>query len=123
MEALISGCTQSQVRSGELINNASLSVAQRLNIAIDVATAMDYLHHQCHIGIVHYDLKPSNVLLDSDLSAHVSDFGLSKFLTVKASGTESSSIGIRGTIGYVAPGKTNQLCLFVSTIEFARLQH
>ncbi|OWM73714.1 hypothetical protein CDL15_Pgr026818 [Punica granatum] len=84
-------------------NNMRLSVIQRLGIAIDVATAVDYLHHQCHSGIIHSDLKPSNVLLDSDFSAHVSDFGLAKFLAVKASGTQSSSIGIRGTVGYVAP--------------------
>ncbi|PKI62117.1 hypothetical protein CRG98_017490 [Punica granatum] len=84
-------------------DNTRLSVTQRLNVAVDVATAVVYLHHQCQTPIVHSDLKPSNVLLDGDFSAHVSDFGLSKFLKVKASGTQSSSIGIRGTIGYVAP--------------------
>ncbi|XP_031395213.1 probable LRR receptor-like serine/threonine-protein kinase At3g47570 isoform X2 [Punica granatum] len=84
-------------------DNTRLSMTERLNIAIDVAMAVDYLHHQCQTPIVHSDLKPSNVLLDGDFSAHVSDFGLSKFLKVKASRTQSSSIGIRGTIGYVAP--------------------
>ncbi|OWM88983.1 probable LRR receptor-like serine/threonine-protein kinase At3g47570 [Punica granatum] len=84
-------------------DSTALGLLQRLNIAIDVATALDYLHHCCHNPIVHCDLKPSNVLLDSDFSAHVSDFGLAKFLMAKASGTQSSSIGVRGTIGYVAP--------------------
>ncbi|XP_031395614.1 probable LRR receptor-like serine/threonine-protein kinase At3g47570 [Punica granatum] len=88
---------------GRAEDNTRLSVTQRLNVAIDVATAVDYLHHQCQTPIVHSDLKPSNILLDSDFSAHASDFGLSKFLKVKASGTQSGSIGIRGTIGYVAP--------------------
>ncbi|OWM82334.1 hypothetical protein CDL15_Pgr001908 [Punica granatum] len=84
-------------------NNTRLSVTQRMNVAIDVAAAVHYLHHQCQTPIVHSDLKPSNVLLDSDFSAHVSDFGLAKFLAVRASGTQSSSIGARGTIGYVPP--------------------
>ncbi|XP_061997000.1 probable LRR receptor-like serine/threonine-protein kinase At3g47570 [Rosa rugosa] len=83
-----------------------LSLIQRLNIAIDVASALDYLHNHCETPIVHCDLKPSNVLLDGDLTGHVSDFGLSRFLsepTRSVSGNQSSSIGIRGSVGYVAP--------------------
>ncbi|KAI6698255.1 hypothetical protein NL676_018374 [Syzygium grande] len=80
-----------------------LNMVQRLDIAIDVAAALDYLHHQCHAPIAHCDLKPSNVLLDDDLRAHVSDFGLAKFLLSRASQMQTSSIGIRGTVGYVAP--------------------
>ncbi|PKI62109.1 hypothetical protein CRG98_017482 [Punica granatum] len=84
----------------------TLGVLQRLNIAIDVGNALEYLHHNGQTPIVHCDLKTSNVLLDSEFTAHVSDFGLAKFLMGdQASGrTENSSIGIRGTIGYVAPG-------------------
>ncbi|XP_073109556.1 probable LRR receptor-like serine/threonine-protein kinase At3g47570 [Elaeis guineensis] len=51
----------------------SLSLIQRLNIAIDVASALEYLHHLGSTPIVHCDLKPSNVLLDNDLTAHVGD--------------------------------------------------
>ncbi|KAM5555358.1 hypothetical protein ABKV19_023322 [Rosa sericea] len=83
-----------------------LSLIQRLNIAIDVASALDYLHNHCETPIVHCDLKPSNVLLDGDLTGHVSDFGLSRFLSEPSrsvSGNQSSSIGIRGSIGYAAP--------------------
>uniref|UniRef100_A0A2N9I0Y6 Protein kinase domain-containing protein n=1 Tax=Fagus sylvatica TaxID=28930 RepID=A0A2N9I0Y6_FAGSY len=58
----------------------SLSLLQRLNIAIDVANALDYLHHQCHTPIVHCNLKPSNVLLDDEMIEHVGDFGLARFL-------------------------------------------
>ncbi|XP_030440041.2 probable LRR receptor-like serine/threonine-protein kinase At3g47570 [Syzygium oleosum] len=74
----------------------------RINIAIDVASALDYLHHQCHIPIVHCDLKPSNILLDAEMVAHVGDFGLAKFL-LKSSLDTMSSMGLRGTIGYAPP--------------------
>ncbi|XP_050387347.1 probable LRR receptor-like serine/threonine-protein kinase At3g47570 [Argentina anserina] len=84
----------------------SLSLVQRLNIAIDVACALNYLHNHCETPIVHCDLKPSNVLLNSNLTGHVSDFGLSKFLSVPTTsvgGNQSCSIGIRGSVGYAAP--------------------
>uniref|UniRef100_A0A0E0J1Y6 Receptor kinase-like protein Xa21 n=1 Tax=Oryza nivara TaxID=4536 RepID=A0A0E0J1Y6_ORYNI len=83
-----------------------LTLIQRLNIAVDVADALDYLHNNCDPPIVHCDLKPSNILLDEDLVAHVGDFGLAKILA-DSEGEQpinsKSSIGIRGTIGYVAP--------------------
>ncbi|XP_056848926.1 probable LRR receptor-like serine/threonine-protein kinase At3g47570 [Raphanus sativus] len=53
-----------------------LKLSERLNIAIDVASVLDYIHSHCHDPVAHCDLKPSNVLLDNDLTAHVSDFGL-----------------------------------------------
>lgn len=83
-----------------------LSLPQRLNIAIDVASALDYLHHHCHKPIVHCDLKPSNILLDNDMTAHVGDFGLARFIPEAAGRShpsQSSSIGLKGTIGYAAP--------------------
>ncbi|CAL5322673.1 unnamed protein product [Camellia sinensis] len=84
-----------------------LNLLQRLNIIIDVACALNYLHNQVQTPIVHCDLKPSNVLLDKDMIGHVGDFGLAKFLldyaTHDLSTNERSSIGIRGTIGYTAP--------------------
>ncbi|XP_010250245.1 PREDICTED: probable LRR receptor-like serine/threonine-protein kinase At3g47570 [Nelumbo nucifera] len=83
-----------------------LSILQRLNIAIDVASALDYIHHHCEIPIIHCDLKPSNVLLDENLTAHVGDFGLSRFLLEagsRSSSSQASSVGIKGTIGYSAP--------------------
>ncbi|KAF8010411.1 hypothetical protein BT93_J1132 [Corymbia citriodora subsp. variegata] len=84
-----------------------LNLRQRLGIAIDVASAIEYLHHHCHTNIVHGDLKPSNVLLDHDMVARVCDFGLARFLHGKpnldASQCQASSSGLKGTIGYVAP--------------------
>ncbi|MCL7025557.1 hypothetical protein MKW94_019255 [Papaver nudicaule] len=83
----------------------NLSLLQRLNIAIDVASAVDYLHHHCLIPIVHRDLKPSNILLDNDMNAHVGDFGLAKFLPdiSNSSGQMSSTAMVKGSIGYIAP--------------------
>ncbi|KAH6836951.1 hypothetical protein C2S53_013427 [Perilla frutescens var. hirtella] len=84
----------------------TLSVIERLNIAIDVASAVDYLHNYSHTPIIHCDLKPSNILLDEDLMAHVGDFGLAKFLLQSTSGTlqnNSISVQLRGSIGYIPP--------------------
>ncbi|XP_057489798.1 probable LRR receptor-like serine/threonine-protein kinase At3g47570 [Actinidia eriantha] len=87
---------------GETLQSKSLNVVQRLSIAIDVASALEYLHHHCHVPIVHCDLKPSNVLLDDDMTAHVGDFGLASFL-IDTSNRQDLSLGLKGSIGYVAP--------------------
>ncbi|XP_043694517.1 probable LRR receptor-like serine/threonine-protein kinase At3g47570 [Telopea speciosissima] len=87
-------------------HSRSLSRLQRLNIAIDVASALDYLHYHCYATIVHCDLKPSNILLDSDMTAHVNDFGLARLLLEtydNSSQAQTSTIGIKGSIGYAAP--------------------
>ncbi|XWS28703.1 hypothetical protein CRYUN_Cryun25bG0094200 [Craigia yunnanensis] len=55
-----------------------LNFVHGLNISIDVASALDYLHHHCKVPVVHCDLKPSNILLDHDMVAHVGDFGLAR---------------------------------------------
>ncbi|WOL20650.1 receptor-like protein kinase [Canna indica] len=85
----------------------NLSFLQILNIAIDVASALDYLHNYSGAPIVHCDLKPSNVLLDNDMVAHLCDFGSAKFLKETATGDfpkEASNIsGLKGSIGYIAP--------------------
>ncbi|XVF68976.1 hypothetical protein PTKIN_Ptkin11bG0044300 [Pterospermum kingtungense] len=83
-----------------------LSFRQRLNIAIDVALALDYLHHRCDVPVVHCDLKPSNILLDDDMVAHVGDFGVARFFPKSMnnySGNSTSTHGIKGTVGYAAP--------------------
>ncbi|CAI0442194.1 unnamed protein product [Linum tenue] len=57
-----------------------LTLAQRLDIAVDVGSALHYLHDHCETTIVHCDLKPSNVLLDADMVGRVSDFGQARLL-------------------------------------------
>ncbi|XXG39574.1 hypothetical protein AAC387_Pa01g0504 [Persea americana] len=84
----------------------NLSLNQRLSIAIDVAYALDYLHNHQGTPIAHCDLKPTNILLDNDLVAHVGDFGLAKILfetNNNSSRTDISSIAIKGSVGYIAP--------------------
>ncbi|XP_022938561.1 probable LRR receptor-like serine/threonine-protein kinase At3g47570 isoform X1 [Cucurbita moschata] len=83
-----------------------LNIMQRLDIAIDVASALDYLHNGSPMPIAHCDLKPSNILLDANMTGHVGDFGLAKFMAGASSqnrSTETESIGFRGTIGYAPP--------------------
>uniref|UniRef100_A0A2C9V2X6 non-specific serine/threonine protein kinase n=1 Tax=Manihot esculenta TaxID=3983 RepID=A0A2C9V2X6_MANES len=72
-------------------NGFGLNLMERLNVAIDVASAVDYLHHDSEVPVVHCDLKPSNILLDEDLTAKVGDFGLARLLMEKAGDQTSIS--------------------------------
>ena len=87
-----------------------LSFIQRLNIATDVAYALEYLHLHCHTLIVHYDVKPSNVLLNEDMVAQVGGFGLAKFvfetshnLSKNQSMPDCLSGVLKGSAGYIPP--------------------
>ncbi|MBA0621095.1 hypothetical protein Godav_006746 [Gossypium davidsonii] len=69
-------------------------------IASDVAHALAYLHDQCNPKVLHRDVKPSNILLDDDCNAYLSDFGLSRLL---GNSETHATTGVAGTFGYVAP--------------------
>ncbi|MED6158707.1 hypothetical protein PIB30_035247 [Stylosanthes scabra] len=76
------------------------SWSQRMQIALETARGILYLHEECSTQIIHCDIKPQNVLLDESFTAKISDFGLAKLLKI---GQSRTNTGIRGTKGYVAP--------------------
>ncbi|XP_066332040.1 receptor kinase-like protein Xa21 isoform X2 [Miscanthus floridulus] len=93
-----------QKHGGVGVAPKGLGLAQRISICVDVADALAYLHHDCGRPIVHCDLKPTNILLDDDMNAHLGDFGIAS-LVVDSTGQSgcSSSLAVTGTIGYIAP--------------------
>ncbi|CAI8598586.1 unnamed protein product [Vicia faba] len=103
MQFMPNGNLEMNLYPEDIESGSLLTLLQRLNIAIDVASAMDYLHHDCDPPIVHCDLKPANVLLDEDMVAHVADFGLARFLSQNPSEKHSITLELKGSIGYIAP--------------------
>ncbi|XP_021298320.1 probable LRR receptor-like serine/threonine-protein kinase At3g47570 [Herrania umbratica] len=81
-------------------HNYFLDIFQRINIMIDVASALEYLHLGHPMPVIHCDLKPGNVLLDQDMVAHVGDFGIAKLLGEEESMKQTITLA---TIGYMAP--------------------
>lgn len=90
-----------------------LNLVQLVSICNDVAEAVAYLHHHSPVRVVHCDLKPSNILLDEDMTALVTDFGIARLLNgsdesnaaTHDSTSFSSADGLLcGSVGYIAPG-------------------
>ncbi|XP_020107606.1 G-type lectin S-receptor-like serine/threonine-protein kinase LECRK3 [Ananas comosus] len=73
---------------------------ERVKIALDVAKGLQYLHEELESHIIHCDIKPQNILMDSSGTAKIADFGLAKLLMPNQTRTFT---GIRGTRGYLAP--------------------
>ena len=82
-------------------DNQQLEREKLLQIATGIARGLEYLHRGCNTRILHFDIKPHNILLDEDLCPKISDFGLSKLCLKKES--IISMLDARGTIGYIAP--------------------
>ncbi|XP_003599324.2 putative receptor protein kinase ZmPK1 [Medicago truncatula] len=93
------------VEKGSLAENLSsnaLDWGKRYNIALGTAKALAYLHEECLEWILHCDIKPQNILIDSDYRPKIVDFGLSKLLH-RNNLNNSSFSRMRGTRGYMAP--------------------
>ncbi|XVF03644.1 hypothetical protein REPUB_Repub05bG0010900 [Reevesia pubescens] len=77
-------------------HNYFLDILHRLNVMIDVASALEYLHHGHTAPLVHCDLKPSNILLDEDMVAHLGDFGIAKLLGEEDSTLQTMTLATIG---------------------------
>ncbi|KAL3839479.1 hypothetical protein ACJIZ3_024070 [Penstemon smallii] len=78
-----------------------LSWKQRYAVALGTAKGLAYLHHECLEWVIHCDVKPENILLDSEFQPKIADFGLAKLSQRGGPGSEFTRI--RGTKGYMAP--------------------
>ncbi|KAL3497735.1 hypothetical protein ACH5RR_040467 [Cinchona calisaya] len=87
--------------SSEHSNGETLSWKKTFDIAMGVARGIEYLHQGCNMQILHFDIKPHNILLDENFVPKVSDFGLAKLYPLH--NNVVSLTAIRGTIGYMAP--------------------
>ncbi|XP_057798671.1 rust resistance kinase Lr10-like isoform X2 [Salvia miltiorrhiza] len=79
----------------------SLNWDRKFEIAVGVARGIEYLHRGCDVQILHFDIKPHNILLDDSFIPKISDFGLAKFCSTDKKAVTMTAA--RGTIGYVAP--------------------
>uniref|UniRef100_A0A1D1XTV1 Putative receptor-like protein kinase At5g39020 n=1 Tax=Anthurium amnicola TaxID=1678845 RepID=A0A1D1XTV1_9ARAE len=92
--------------------NPSLGWAKLHDIASGIARGIEYLHQGCEQRILHFDIKPHNILLDHKLNPKISDFGLAK-LCSKEQSIVSMTVA-RGTVGYIAPEVVSRNCGNVS---------
>ncbi|KAJ1282717.1 hypothetical protein BS78_03G072500 [Paspalum vaginatum] len=72
-----------------------------LRISIGIARGLEYLHQGCNTRIIHFDIKPHNILLDDEFSPKIADFGLAKLRNLN--GSILSTAEARGTVGFIAP--------------------
>ena len=82
---------------------------------IDVARALEYLHHGYSVPVIHCDLKPSNVLLDDDMVGHVTDFSIAKLLAEEETTAYTNTLA---SFGYIAPGEIFEVLLLFSLPYF-----
>ncbi|KAM6561994.1 hypothetical protein CsatB_021992 [Cannabis sativa] len=75
-------------------------------ISLGIARGLEYLHRGCNTRILHFDIKPHNILLDVGFVLKISDFGLAKIC--KTDESRVSMLGPRGTVGYIAPEVFNR---------------
>ncbi|OAY41375.1 putative receptor protein kinase ZmPK1 isoform X2 [Manihot esculenta] len=92
---------ENQSLDKHLFSPSSIPWKQRFKVALGTAKGLAYLHHECLEWVIHCDVKPENILLDTEFEAKISDFGLAKLSQRGDNNSEFSRI--RGTKGYMAP--------------------
>lgn len=96
------GSLKSHLHDSHNRGQTSLSWIMRVQIALDAARGLEYIHEHTKTHYVHRDIKTSNILLDGAFRAKISDFGLSKLIGITGDG-EASVTRVVGTYGYLAP--------------------
>ncbi|XP_031398658.1 probable receptor-like protein kinase At5g18500 isoform X2 [Punica granatum] len=89
---------------GGMCQHEYLTWEARLKVLLGTAKALGYLHEAIEPKVVHRDIKSSNILIDEDFNAKISDFGLAKLL---GAGKSHITTRVMGTFGYVAPEYAN----------------
>ncbi|KAF3777007.1 putative LRR receptor-like serine/threonine-protein kinase [Nymphaea thermarum] len=82
---------------------SELTWKKRLQIALDAAIGLEYLHTGCKPAVIHRDIKPANILLDENLQAKLADFGLSKAGGIDGTECSAYQTKVAGTMGYIDP--------------------
>ncbi|XP_038694015.1 lysM domain receptor-like kinase 3 isoform X2 [Tripterygium wilfordii] len=96
------GSLKSHLHDPQNKGHTSLSWIMRIQIALDAARGLEYIHEHTRTHYVHRDIKTSNILLDGAFRAKISDFGLAKLVGKTCDG-EASTTKVVGTYGYLAP--------------------
>ncbi|GMP83431.1 hypothetical protein CsSME_00037347 [Camellia sinensis var. sinensis] len=100
-EFMPNGSLEKFIHDGNSSTYHQLGWEALYQIAVGIARGLEYLHRGCNMRILHFDIKPHNILLDEDFCPKISDFGLAKLCPRKESIV--SLLGARGTAGYIAP--------------------
>ncbi|XP_031490999.1 rust resistance kinase Lr10-like [Nymphaea colorata] len=100
-EFMANGSLEKHIQMNETTGCCHLALEKLQSIAVAIARGIEYLHQGCDQRIIHFDIKPHNILLDEDFTPKISDFGLAK-LHCKEQSLVSITQG-KGTIGYIAP--------------------
>ncbi|KAJ1376899.1 Serine/threonine-protein kinase, active site [Sesbania bispinosa] len=101
-EYMPNGSLDKHIFSQQQGNNMSITYEKIFNISLGVARGIQYLHEGCDMQILHFDIKPHNILLDENFNPKISDFGLAKLYPIDDDSIVSLTVA-RGTMGYMAP--------------------
>ncbi|XP_051120103.1 rust resistance kinase Lr10-like [Andrographis paniculata] len=100
-EFLPNGSLDRYIFNEQSLGVLALTLDKMFEIALGVARGIGYLHHGCDMQILHFDIKPHNILLDENFNPKISDFGLARLHPTNESFINLT--GARGTMGYMAP--------------------